>query len=1154
MKNIRTIFLQICFVLIGFTTLAQIGDSVVVQTLTFDSTWTRRGKFVFPPATQKFRKILMYHTLKCFPGVSGDGKYACGEWDYLTYTFVYDHRGLLDSNYQWQYYFKVNNNSTPASISYNSQPIYDYYRKYQKLTKHQSRISFDSAVVGNGIGSSSLPFTCSQKAARVQYLWKATELIPAGLKAGNITGLRFNVSSLGTEIKNLKIKMRHSGFDSLDGKAFSDSMTTVYSLNTLFAKTGWVDLQFLTPFNWDGTSNIIIQFSFDKDNSGTDHILLADNTLFTSGIFSSGADFCIEIKNSGDFVNLGKAMQVSGAAPRTIEMWAKADAFNDGGIFQAGSTGETGKDFSLRTMTTDHNWRLQTWGSGYDYDVVLNNSKSLWHHYAVTYENGIAKIYYDGKLAGQKSELLNTGIHDIWLGQWNGSYLKGKVDAVRVWNKALSQTVIDEWKNKYTNATHPEFANLTADYRFNEGNGTTSTDFSALSNNAANLQGSAWWNKIKAEEMINNIQYSKARPMVVFEQGVYNSITDSLLQTDSVSRSPMQVAIYGNPANGKKIADGSAVHPSKVTQNLIVWQSANYSYIYNEKNMKVDSIFNKPQTTLKNDTLKWYSPTVAYEIGRYITPYGINLSLGKGWTWVYDVTDYAQLLQDTVDLSSGNNQELIDLKFVFYKGEPSAEVVKLVQIWDKGAPSYSYANLSNDKSLAPKTLNLDPTASLFRVNTRITGHGHNSNDGNFPHCCEWKDNTHYMYANGSLASSWHVWQTNDCAENGLFPQGGTWPGSREGWCPGDKVKDNSFDITSFVANNKVTLDYKIDPVPVSNLGMGGGNYVISMQLLEYKTPAHINDAELYEIVSPNKWEYQSRKNPICNDARIIIRNAGTAPLTFVRIYYGVSGGTLKGFDWTGNLKFLEKEVVFLPIHDGNFWKGNDSNIFIVKLMYPNKVEDEYSANNNMNSRFVMPDVYTDNFIIALRTNSNPQDNSYTVKDQWGNVVLSKSNLAPNKTYLDTLKLAKGCYTLELIDAGNDGLDYWAYPGQGTGSFRFKKKGGLYMKTFNPDFGRSIKYSFAIQNVVADINEINKQLNFEIYPNPGTGKFNLDFTGLKGDYKLEIYNLAGSLIKSEIMKLNGDDSRNLDISGYEKGMYMVRLTNGVSNLVKKLVVN
>ena len=170
------------------------------------------------------------------------------------------------------------------------------------------------------------------------------------------------------------------------------------------------------------------------------------------------------------------------------------------------------------------------------------------------------------------------------------------------------------------------------------------------------------------------------------------------------------------------------------------------------------------------------------------------------------------------------------------------------------------------------------------------------------------------------------------------------------------------------------------------------------------------------------------------------------------------------------------------------------------------------------------------------------------------MVLSKSNLGPNKTYLDTLKLAKGCYTLELIDEGNDGLDYWAYPGQGTGSFRFKKKGGLYMKTFNPDFGRSIKYSFAIQNIVADINEIKEQLNFEIYPNPGTGKFNLDFTGLKGDYKLEIYNLAGSLIKSEIMKLNGDDSRNLDISGYEKGMYMVRLTNGVSNLVKKLVVN
>jgi outer membrane protease len=190
----------------------------------------------------------------------------------------------------------------------------------------------------------------------------------------------------------------------------------------------------------------------------------------------------------------------------------------------------------------------------------------------------------------------------------------------------------------------------------------------------------------------------------------------------------------------------------------------------------------------------------------------------------------------------------------------------------------------------------------------------------------------------------------------------------------------------------------------------------------------------------------------------------------------------------------------------------------------------------------------------LRTNNNPQDNYYSVKDQWGNVVLSRSNLTANKTYYDTLKLTKGCYSLELIDEANDGLDYWAYPGQGTGSFRLKKIGGLIFKTFNPDFGRSIKYAFAIQNIVGEIKDSPNELSFDIYPNPGTGKFNLDFSGLVGNYKIEIYNLTGSLLKSDILNLHEDDSRDIDLSGYEKGMYIIRVTNGTSNMIKKLVVN
>ena len=63
-------------------------------------------------------------------------------------------------------------------------------------------------------------------------------------------------------------------------------------------------------------------------------------------------------------------------------------------------------------------------------------------------------------------------------------------------------------------------------------------------------------------------------------------------------------------------------------------------------------------------------------------PYGINLTLGPdGWAWVFDVTDYAPLLKDSVELQCGNWQELLDLKFAFIEGTPPRDVENVTAFW-----------------------------------------------------------------------------------------------------------------------------------------------------------------------------------------------------------------------------------------------------------------------------------------------------------------------------------------------------------------------------------------------------------------------------------------------------------------------------------------
>ena len=94
-------------------------DTTWVQTFTFDSIATRRAEFLFPTSLneKRFEKVLMYYKLKCSPLTTWDS-YNCGEWDYLTYTQVFDHTGVMDSVEVLSKQYKVNTD-TIANYNYN---------------------------------------------------------------------------------------------------------------------------------------------------------------------------------------------------------------------------------------------------------------------------------------------------------------------------------------------------------------------------------------------------------------------------------------------------------------------------------------------------------------------------------------------------------------------------------------------------------------------------------------------------------------------------------------------------------------------------------------------------------------------------------------------------------------------------------------------------------------------------------------------------------------------------------------------------------------------------------------------------------------------------------------------------------------------------
>ena len=139
----------------------------------------------------------------------------------------------------------------------------------------------------------------------------------------------------------------------------------------------------------------------------------------------------------------------------------------------------------------------------------------------------------------------------------------------------------------------------------------------------------------------------------------------------------------------------------------------------------------------------------------------------------------------------------------------------------------------------------------------------------------------------------------ECADNALYPQGGTWIYDRAGWCPGAVVDTKNFELTPLVeGQDEFSVDYDITYDP-------DGNYRFEGQVVAYGAPNMSYDVEISQILAPSDDKLESRWNPICESPKVRIRNNGSETLTSCVFSYGVSGGAQVTYEWTGELGFLE---------------------------------------------------------------------------------------------------------------------------------------------------------------------------------------------------------------------------------------------------------
>ena len=104
-----------------------------------------------------------------------------------------------------------------------------------------------------------------------QTIYTAAELADAGIFAGNITSMAFNVNTLGSAATNpnFTVRIATTSLSTFPNTTYvTTGFATVYGPQTYtHTATGWQTITFAAPFVWDGTSNIIIEVTHDGANS-----------------------------------------------------------------------------------------------------------------------------------------------------------------------------------------------------------------------------------------------------------------------------------------------------------------------------------------------------------------------------------------------------------------------------------------------------------------------------------------------------------------------------------------------------------------------------------------------------------------------------------------------------------------------------------------------------------------------------------------------------------------------------------------------------------------------------------------------------------------------------------------------------------------------
>lgn len=143
----------------------------------------------------------------------------------------------------------------------------------------------------NGNTSFPTPYSNYYKSSRFQMLFKASELTSAGIVAGKISSITFNISSLNSfsvALKNYTIKMKCTSVTNMTSTFDDTGLSQVYFTNSYMPTSGTNTHNYNQAYEWDGSSNILVDICYDRYTTPSTYVSNGSASAFyTTTAFTS---------------------------------------------------------------------------------------------------------------------------------------------------------------------------------------------------------------------------------------------------------------------------------------------------------------------------------------------------------------------------------------------------------------------------------------------------------------------------------------------------------------------------------------------------------------------------------------------------------------------------------------------------------------------------------------------------------------------------------------------------------------------------------------------------------------------------------------------------------------------------------------------------